>query len=108
MLARGKFGIEYNPKPLDEESSGIGWVVVAVLAVAAVSLACTVFSRLRSKSPEDEVVAPPKVAAAAVPVAPQELRSSMASRIAISMIPIDFFAFMFLPLFFFFIALKSF
>lgn len=65
MLARGKFGIEYNPKPLDDDSSGLGWIVLAVVAVAAVSLAWTLFSRFRSKPPEDEVVEPPKVVAVA-------------------------------------------
>lgn len=38
-LARGRFGIEYDPNPRREDSSGFGWVVVLVLVVFAVSLA---------------------------------------------------------------------
>ena len=60
MLARGKYGVEYNPKPLDDDSSGLGWVVVAVIAVALVSLSWTLVSRLRSRDP-----APPEQEAAA-------------------------------------------
>jgi len=71
MLARGKFGIEYNPKPLDDDSSGLGWVVLVVVAVAAVSLVWTLVSRIMSKPAEDEIVDPPKPAAVvATPQAP--------------------------------------
>ena len=67
MLARGKFGIEYNPKPLDDDSGGLGWIVLAVVAVAAVSLAWTLFSRFRSKPPEDVIIDPPKAAVVVTP-----------------------------------------
>ena len=75
MLARGKFGIEFNPKPIDDDSNGVGWIVLAVIALAAVSLAWTLFSRFRSKPPEEEVLerqAPAPIAAkpAVKPVAP--------------------------------------
>ena len=60
MLARGKFGIEYNPKPLDDDSSGVGWIVLVVVAVAAVSLAWTLFSRFRARPNDDGIVEPPK------------------------------------------------
>ena len=70
MLERGKFGIEYNPKPLDDDSSGLGWIVLAVVAVAAVSLAWTLFSRFRAKSQDDVIVEPPPAVAIATPKAP--------------------------------------
>ena len=37
MIARGKFGIEYFPRPDDEESKGAGWLVAAII-LAAVAL----------------------------------------------------------------------
>ena len=80
MLVRGKFGIEYNPKPLDDDSSGLGWIVLAVVAVAAVSLAWTLFSRFMSKPTEDEVVEPPK--AVAVAPAPKQVVDPQSSPIA--------------------------
>ena len=67
MLERGKFGIEYNPKPLDDDSSGLGWIVLAVVAVAAVSLVWTLVSRIMSKPAEDEIVDPPKPAVVVAP-----------------------------------------
>ena len=36
-FAQGKFGIEYNPNPIDEESSGAGWLV-AVIVLAAIAV----------------------------------------------------------------------
>ena len=39
-LARGRFGIEYNPDRRRNDSSPVGWFVVAMLAVAAVSFCC--------------------------------------------------------------------
>ena len=72
MLERGKFGIEYNPKPLDDDSSGLGWIVLAVVAVAAVSLVWTLISRIMSKSPEDDIVDPPKPVVVAAPQAPAQ------------------------------------
>ena len=47
-LARGKFGIEYNPRQVDQDSSGLGWVVVVVALVALVSLSWTIVKRIRS------------------------------------------------------------
>ena len=34
-LARTKYGVEFDPERKDEGSSGLGWIVVAVLLVAA-------------------------------------------------------------------------
>ena len=50
-LARGKFGIEYNPKKLEPESSGFGWVVVIIAFAALVSLAIVVAKRIRNEEP---------------------------------------------------------
>ena len=52
-FAQGKFGIEYNSNPIDEESSGAGWLV-AVIALAAVAvLAAAGVRRLISSSPDE-------------------------------------------------------
>ena len=50
-LARGKFGIEYDPRKLGPESSGFGWVVVAVSFAALISLSFVVVKRIRSGEP---------------------------------------------------------
>ena len=50
-LARGKFGIEYNPKQMEPESSGFGWIVVAVAFAALISLAVVIVRRVRSDEP---------------------------------------------------------
>ena len=47
-FARGRFGIEYNPRPVDDESSGLGWIVVAIALAALVLLLAAVMRRLRS------------------------------------------------------------
>ena len=52
-FAQGKFGIEYNPNPIDEESSGAGWII-AVIALAAVAvLAAAGVRRLVSSAPDE-------------------------------------------------------
>lgn len=50
-LARGKFGIEYDPKKLEPESSGFGWVVVVVAFAALISLSWVVVKRIRNADP---------------------------------------------------------
>ena len=45
-FARGKFGIEYNPRRPDDESSGLGWIVAVVALVALVSFAWTLVRRM--------------------------------------------------------------
>ena len=63
-LARGKFGIEYNPRQVEPESSGFGWIVVVVLAVAGLSFAVAYVRHLRTQGGE---LAEASCAAAAVP-----------------------------------------
>ena len=46
-LARGKYGVEYNPRQVDGDSSGLGWIVAVVALVALVSLAWTLVGRFR-------------------------------------------------------------
>ena len=68
-LARGKFGIEYDPRKLEPESSGFGWVVVAVAFAAFISLTFVVVKRMRSVEPDGvSAVEPP--ALASVPTSP--------------------------------------
>ena len=55
-LARGKFGIEYNPKQMEPESSGFGWIVVTVAFAAFISLAVVVVKRVRSDEPVPETL----------------------------------------------------
>ena len=77
-LAKGKFGIEYDPRKLKPESSGFGWVVVVVAFAALVSLAWVVVKRIRSADPlhEGVVIVPVEPAsqsvAAGVPQKPVE------------------------------------
>ena len=64
-LARGKFGIEYNPKQMEPESSGFGWIVVVVAFAALISLSVVIVKRVRSAEPVPETLEIP--AAATVP-----------------------------------------
>jgi len=48
-LARGKFGIEYNPRQMEHEPSGLGWVLAAVAVAALVSLTWTIVKRIRAQ-----------------------------------------------------------
>ena len=59
-LARGKYGVEFNPRQMERDSSGLGWIVFVVVAVALVSLVWTVIGRLRSTEPSE--VMPPESA----------------------------------------------
>ena len=77
-LARGKFGIEYNPRKLEPESSGFGWVVVVIAFAALVSLTVVIVRRIRGAEqlPEGVEIAtaesPARSAAAGVPQKPVE------------------------------------
>lgn len=51
MFERGKYGVEYNPRTADEESRGLGWVIVVVLVVALVWLTWSLLRR--PDAPED-------------------------------------------------------
>ncbi|MBR0240916.1 MAG: LysM peptidoglycan-binding domain-containing protein [Kiritimatiellae bacterium] len=63
-FAQGKFGIEYNANPIDEESSGAGWLVV-VIALAAIAVLAAAGVRRLVSSASDEP--PPNDAPVAVP-----------------------------------------
>ena len=52
-FARGRFGIEYNPNPMDEESSGAGWLVALIVLAAVAVLAAAGVRRLVSSSPDE-------------------------------------------------------
>lgn len=56
-LVRGKYGIEFTPRPTDDDSSGLGWILVVVSLVAVISLAATLIGRLRSSDEEIEEAA---------------------------------------------------
>lgn len=55
---RGNFGIEYNPRQRERDSSGLGWVFALVAIVALVSLVWTLVGRFRSR-PDVQVAPPP-------------------------------------------------
>ena len=52
-FTQGKFGIEYNPNPIDEESSGAGWLVAVIVLAAIAVLAAAGVRRLLSSSPDE-------------------------------------------------------
>ena len=58
MIARGKFGIEYFPRPDDEESKGAGWLVAAII-LAAVALLVVAGVRRFLSSRDDQPPEPP-------------------------------------------------
>ena len=64
-LARGKFGVEYDPRKLEPESSGFGWIVVLVAFAAFISLSWALVKRVRSAS--EPAPAPVEVEEVAVP-----------------------------------------
>ena len=81
-LARGKFGIEYNPKQMEPESSGFGWVVVVIAFAALVSLTVVIVRRIRGAEPVPEtleIAAPaavPRTAPATNEVLPAVVRDT--------------------------------
>lgn len=52
-LTKLKYGVETDPKDKYNEPSGLGWFVVAVVVVAAISFIVTVLGRIASASKED-------------------------------------------------------
>lgn len=54
-LTRLKYGIETDPRDRHNDSSGIGWIVVAVIVIAAISFVFTVLGRISSS---DDVPVP--------------------------------------------------
>ena len=69
-LARGKFGIEFDPLRDDERPSGRGILVAAAVLVVLVSFAATLVGRLRARSDAEPDAA---VRAEAPPAAPSAL-----------------------------------
>ncbi|MBO6167923.1 MAG: LysM peptidoglycan-binding domain-containing protein [Kiritimatiellae bacterium] len=55
-LARGRFGIEYNPRPRKENPSGAGCLVAIVTVVAAISLAIHTFRRHKATADDPQSV----------------------------------------------------
>ena len=66
-LARGKFGIEYDPRKLEPEPSGFGWIIVLVAFAAFISLSWALVKRVRSGS---EPIPEPVEEVAVQPVSP--------------------------------------
>jgi hypothetical protein len=54
----GKFGIEYNPRQNERDSSGLGWVFALVAVVALISLIWTLVGRFRGGEEEAELAPP--------------------------------------------------
>jgi len=69
-LTRTKYGVEFDPEREDEGSSGIGWAVVAVLLVAAVSFVVTVVHRISGDGEAEQGDDAPLVVSAPPPVSP--------------------------------------
>ena len=76
-LARGKFGIEYNPKKLEPEPSGFGWVVVVIAFAALISLTVVLVKRIRNAEPD---IVPSAETASAVPAVPTAVPTSQVFR----------------------------
>lgn len=65
-LARGKYGIEYNPNQMEDDSSGLGWIVLAVVLVALVSLTWSLIVRWRAGKDDPQLAIDPEPPAMAV------------------------------------------
>jgi len=92
-LARGKFGIEYNPRQMEREPTGLGWVLAVIALAVLISLTWTLVKRARTpredvpvetaaeqtaaQAPEKPAPADPAPPAVAVP---NEIRSSYSKR----------------------------
>ena len=53
-LARGKFGIEYDPRRMEREPSGLGWLFALIAFVALVSLTWSLVRRYRARAEEPQ------------------------------------------------------
>ena len=56
----GRFGLEYNPRQRERDSSGLGWVFALVAVVALISLVWTLVGRFRGGEEEAELAPPPE------------------------------------------------
>ena len=80
----GRFGIEYNPRQNERDSSGLGWVFALVAVVALISLVWTLVGRMRGNG-ETELTEPPPSEPAPVettapkpPPPPEPVRKALA------------------------------
>jgi len=78
MLERGKYGVEWTPKPKDDESDGVWKVVSVVVLVALASLAITLFRRSVTPPPE-QPPAPSPVVEPAQPEPVKDVRESVSA-----------------------------
>lgn len=69
---RTKYGVEYNPRGNDSESSGLVWVIVAITVVAVVSIIWSLVSHLReNREVVEKTQAAQRLAAPPPPAAPK-------------------------------------
>jgi len=86
-LAKGIYGIEYNPRQTDKDSPGVAWIVIVVVVVALVSLTWTVVKRVRSADPAAQDAGRPpatQVAAADGSAPPAQGQSAESSPSAVA------------------------
>ena len=57
-LARGKYGIEYNPRQAEREPSGLRFVIAVVALVALISFIATLIGRYRAREEEQLGILP--------------------------------------------------
>lgn len=88
-LVRGKFGIEYNPRQNERDSSGLGWVFVLVAAVALISLVWTLVGRFRGETVVEDEISAEKPAAETAPAAPAPKPASAPERRAPPVAAVD-------------------
>ena len=71
MLARGKYNIEWVPRPQDDrQPSGLKWIVALVAAITLISFSFTLLSRFRARSEEPKVAVLPAAAEVKIPPKP--------------------------------------
>ena len=81
-LARGRFGIEYNPRQLEREPSGFGWVVAVIALALFVLVSWTLVRRIRAHRQEAELLGAERstVVAEEPPLATQPAQESQTSQ----------------------------
>ena len=84
-LARGKYGVEYDARVREDDSSGLGWVVILAVLVATGSLALTVVHRVRSLPDADPEAVSASGAVVRNPVAP--VRSAVTEPVSSAVAP---------------------
>ena len=86
---RGNFGIEYNPRQKERDSSGLGWVFVLVAIVALISLIWTLVGRFRSSRSEAQLEPVPPSPTPVVEVREPAPPPAPAKPIAQSVVPVS-------------------